>query len=160
VTTKPPTETGETVNEELSAEESLSLAFPSDAHSLAAAREQVRVHLHEIGVDEAAIYAVELTLEELAGNTLRYGYDDGATGSIRVEVSVEPIRVRVTIVDDGRPFDPTQYPEPARSSLLHSAPVGGRGISMVRRAVQALRYRREAGENLIEVDVARTSRSI
>ncbi len=133
-----------------------SVTFPSCVESLAATRERVRQHLHESAVDDTASYAVDFALEELAGNTLRYGYEAGNEGVIRVEIAVAPSLVQLVITDDARPFDPTLHPEPNRPQTLGDAPIGGRGISMVRRLVRAMRYRREAGRNRLEVDVART----
>lgn len=136
----------------------LSLTFRNDAASLASARERVRQHLHADGVDDAANYAIDLSLEELAGNTLRYGYDTEEERAIRVDVTVTRTAVRIAITDDARPFDPTLHPDPQLPRTLGEAPAGGRGISMVRRVVHAMRYRREAGRNRLEVDVQRVTR--
>jgi anti-sigma regulatory factor (Ser/Thr protein kinase) len=146
---------GSSVDDELRAEDTLALDLPNDAQSLVDARDRVRAHLHEMRVDEAAIYAADLTLEELVGNTLRYGYDAGARGRIRVRASLLEDCVRISIADDARAFDPTRHPEPPRPSKLHAAPIGGRGISMVRRAARSMTYRRESGENRIVVDIPR-----
>jgi anti-sigma regulatory factor (Ser/Thr protein kinase) len=145
------------VSEELEAQESLALDFRNDAKSLVAVRDRVREHLHDLGVDETAVYAADLALEELGGNTLRYGYDAGAEGSLRVAVTVAPARVQLSIADDARPFDPTQHPDPGPPHKLHDAVVGGRGIAMVRRAVRAMRYRREARGNRIELEIPRAT---
>lgn len=131
----------------------LSAAFGSDLAELERARDRVRAHLEAAGVDETALYAVDLALEELGGNTIRYG----KPGTIRVEVAVEASTVRVTIADDGPPFDPTRHPEPVRARSLAEAPIGGRGISLVRRFARAMRYRRDSGGNRLEVDVSRAS---
>jgi anti-sigma regulatory factor (Ser/Thr protein kinase) len=135
--------------------EPLSLAFRADPGSLSAARASVRRHLEGAGLDEAAIDAVDLALEELVGNALRYGYDDGAEGRIRVDLSIAKDGVNLSITDDGRPFDPTRHPEPERPSDLGSARVGGRGLSMVRRVVRAMRYHEGPEGNRIEVEVPR-----
>ena len=131
----------------------LSAAFGSDLAELGQTRERVRAHLERAGADEAALYAVDLALEELAGNTIRYG----KARTIRVEVAIDPTTVRLSIVDDGLAFDPTRHPEPARARSLADAPIGGRGISLVRRFARAMRYRRESDENRLEVDVPRAS---
>ncbi len=131
----------------------LSSAFGSDLAELERTRERVRAHLERAGVDETAQYAVDLALEELAGNAIRYG----KPRTIRIQVAVEPSLVRVTIADDGPPFDPTRHPEPLPARTLAEAPIGGRGISLVRRFARAMRYRRESDGNRLEVDVSRAS---
>lgn len=151
-----PQRTASTSDEgDVRADAPLTLAFPNDFPSLAAARERVRRHLAALGVDERAVYAVDLVLEELAGNALRHGYDQGERGEIRVVLSMTPAEVLVGITDDARAFDPTLHPEPSPARTLQDAPSGGRGISMVRNSVRAMRYRREAGRNRLDIEVAR-----
>jgi len=135
--------------------QTLALALRNDASALDAAREEIRRHLERHGVDDTAVYAVDLVLEELAGNTIRYGYAKGAQGAIQIELAVGARNVRLTIQDDARPFDPTCHPEPKPARSVRESPVGGRGIAMVRRYARAMRYRRERGANSIEVEVAR-----
>jgi anti-sigma regulatory factor (Ser/Thr protein kinase) len=131
----------------------LSAAFASDLAELEQARDRVRAHLERAGVDETALYGVDLALEELGGNAIRYG----KARTIRVEVAVDPSVVRVTLADDGRPFDPTRHPEPARARTLAEASIGGRGISLVRRFARAMRYQRDSDGNRLVVEVARAS---
>jgi serine/threonine-protein kinase RsbW len=126
--------------------------------SLAAAREQVIQHLQSKAVDDKAVYAVDFALEELVGNTLRYGYDTLEERAIVVEVSVASTTVRIAITDDAREFDPTLHSESALPRTLGDAPIGGRGIAMVRRLVRAMRYRRASGLNRLEIDVQRNER--
>jgi anti-sigma regulatory factor (Ser/Thr protein kinase) len=133
--------------------ETLSLAIAGDGTDLERTRDRVRELLERAAVDEAAVYAVDLAIEELAGNVTRYG----RARAISVDVAIDASLVRVTIQDDGLPFDPTQHPEPARVRTLAEAPIGGRGISLVRRFARAMRYRRESDRNRLEVDVARSS---
>jgi anti-sigma regulatory factor (Ser/Thr protein kinase) len=133
------------------------LAFPNDAASLAGARRKVQEHLEACGVDETALHAVDLVLEELGGNVLRYGYDGASGRPIHVEVWTAPGIVRVALTDDARPFDPTRHPEPARASSLREARIGGHGISLVRKFARSMRYRRDGEKNRIEVEVARSA---
>lgn len=133
----------------------IALAFPNERARLDAARARVRELLTTLRVDDRARYAVDLALEELGSNALVHGYGERAPGEMTVEVDVEPSIVRVALSDDARPFDPTSHPEPARARSLPEAPAGGRGISMVRASAAAMRYRREANRNRVEVDVAR-----
>jgi anti-sigma regulatory factor (Ser/Thr protein kinase) len=133
----------------------LSLSFLAQRMFLAGARDRIRQHLEAQGVDETAVYAVDLILEELVGNTIRYGYGGDDERTIRVDVTVSPTTVRVATTDDAKPFDPTTHRSAEAASSLDGAPVGGRGISMVRRVSQSMSYRRDAGKNKLEIDVQR-----
>jgi len=134
-------------------ERALSAVIGSDFAELEAARDRVRAHLERAGVDETALYAIDLALEELAGNTIRYGKAE----TIRVDLAIEPSTVCLSIVDDGRSFDPTRHPEPVPVKRLADAPVGGRGIPLVRRFVRAMRYGRDGGRNRLEIEIPRAA---
>lgn len=83
------------------------------------------------------------------------GAAEGRVHEQRVDVRVGADAVTPTIVDDGRPFDPTAHPRPSAPLSLAEASVGGRGIAMVRRASRGMRYRRVGGRNEVEVELAR-----
>jgi anti-sigma regulatory factor (Ser/Thr protein kinase) len=127
----------------------------NDFAALAVVAGEVRAHLGRHGVGERLTHAVDLALEELVGNTIRYGYDDSEAHEIRVRVSVAAPCVQVTIEDDARPFDPTRVAAPPPAASLPDAPAGGRGIAMVRRLIEDMRYRREGGLNALELRLPR-----
>ncbi len=133
----------------------LERSLANDFAALSGVAGEVRAHLARHGVEERLVHAVDLALEELVGNTIRYGYDDGTAHRIRVRVSVAAEIVQVTIEDDARPFDPTRQPEPLPARSLQAAPTGGRGIAMVRRLVADMRYRRADGRNALELNLPR-----
>lgn len=132
-----------------------SIAFKNEIAELASARRALRDFLRDHGAGEPAQYAVDLVLEELVGNTIRYGYEEGSQGrrEIRVELSVADGRISFESSDDARPFDPTIHPEPEAAPSVAAAPIGGLGISMVRRLVSAMSYRREGGRNRLSIEL-------
>lgn len=134
---------------------SLAVECQSDPAALVATRETVRQWLGTCDVDSGARDAVDLALEELVGNTIRYGFEEGALHRIAVRIDVRPDTLTVALADDARPFDPTRHPEPPGAASLAEAPVGGLGIAMVRRVVRSWSYRREGGANCLELEIAR-----
>lgn len=135
--------------------EALAFTVPNDSASLGPARAAACRHLARLRVDEAAVHAVELILEELVGNVIRYGYD-GQRDEILIEIDVHPERLVVTLVDHGRPFDPTRHEPAPPPATLAETPIGGRGIAMTRAVTGAWRYRRASGSNRLEVEVRRS----
>ena len=125
------------INNELSELESLNatLAQFLDAHS----------------VPHRAAYAVNLAIDELVVNAIRYAYVDDDTHFIDIELVIEGERVILRIVDDGRPFDPRGGP----SLDLHAEDreAGGLGLLLVLDMVDRLKYRRVEERNYVEVRV-------
>lgn len=83
---------------------------------------------------------LEVVFEELIANVVRHGFSGAAGGSILVVVGSRPGAVRLTIEDDGRPFDPFSAPEPKPFESLETAQIGGLGVQVVRKFAASTRY--------------------
>jgi anti-anti-sigma factor len=102
-------------------------------------------------VPNRAAYAVNLAVDELVVNVIRYAYVDDDTHFIDLELAIRGDQVILRIVDDGRPFDPRT----GFSLDLHAEDpqVGGLGLLLVLDMVDALKYRRAEERNWVEVRV-------
>ena len=109
---------------------------------------EVREHLARNAAGKRVTHAVDLALEELVSNTIRHGYD-GGQHEILVRLELGPGGVELTLEDDGRAFDPTRAAEPPSPTSLEDTRIGGRGIQMVRRLFEDIRYRREGTRNVV-----------
>lgn len=96
-------------------------------------------------------YAADLALEELVTNILKYGYDDGDEHLIHIRLAYDGAELCLCICDDGHPFDPTRTPEPDLTLPVEQRPIGGLGISLVRKNFDSFFYRRENGRNCTEL---------
>jgi len=80
------------------------------------------------GLDPDTAWQAEVCLNEAASNIILYGYDDGVPHPITLEIDTLERGVRMTIVDDGRPFNPA---EPRELPVVHTVEemaVGGLGL--------------------------------
>jgi anti-sigma regulatory factor (Ser/Thr protein kinase) len=102
-----------------------------------------------------ALYHAQLAVEEMGTNIIKYGYNDQLDHGItlRVECLAECFRLR--IVDDGRPFDVRQVPEPDPEQGLDERHPGGWGISLVRRLARRIDYERRDGLNALTIEIPR-----
>jgi anti-anti-sigma factor len=102
-------------------------------------------------VPHRAAYAVNLTIDELVSNVMRYAYVDDETHFIEIVLAIEGDQIILQITDDGRPFDPRTGPE----LDLHAEDreFGGLGILLVLEMVDALKYRRVEEKNCVEVRI-------
>lgn len=118
----------------------------------------VRQFLSEHSVPERASYAVNLAIDELVVNVMRYAYVDADTHMIDIELAVEGNQVILRIVDDGRPFDPRRGP--ALDLHAEDREVGGLGLLLVLDMVDVLRYQRVEDKNWVEVRVHLASEAV
>lgn len=127
--------------------------FPSRLDDLAAVALEIRRFLEARAVGTHAVYVANLALEELATNTLKYGYADHAVHELLVRVAVDSDRLRLVLEDDGRPFNPLEVPEPDVSASLENRLPGGLGIHLVRKLADRVNYERRDGRNCVTVDI-------
>lgn len=93
-------------------------------------------------------YAVNLAIEELVVNVIRYAYVDDDEHTIDIGVGVIGEQLIVEMKDTGRPFDPREAPD--HDVDADDLDVGGLGLILVLDIVDALTYRREDDNNHVQ----------
>lgn len=88
----------------------------------------------------------ELCLNEAISNIIQYS---GARAPITITLTVEPLAVQITIVDEGRAFDPVTHPTPDPPCTLHQARPGGLGVRILRTSADDLNYFRLGAVNTL-----------
>ena len=134
---------------------SLLIPLTADIGGLEIARLQARQFLENNAVDEHALAAVELVLEEAITNTLRYGYDGSGLREIQIDLQVDLDEVQVQLVDDAMPFDPLEVDAQLLPDSLDDAQVGGLGLLMIRNTASRMSYERREGRNRFSLTIAR-----
>ena len=105
----------------------------------------------EHGLSSAIEGDLNLALEEIVVNVIRYGHPEGGKHEIVVWLSLEQDCVIGTVEDDGVPFNPLEAPEPDLESPIETRRIGGRGIHLVKHITDGLEYRRHEGRNRLVI---------
>ncbi|MDI6605678.1 MAG: SpoIIE family protein phosphatase, partial [Candidatus Omnitrophota bacterium] len=95
------------------------------------------------------IHDLNLSLEEIISNTIKYGYKDTAEHDIAVEVELRGRIVSVKITDDAEAFNPLEAPEAELKKPLSERKTGGYGIHLLRNLMDKIEYKREEGRNIL-----------
>ena len=139
---------------------SLLIPMTADVAGLEIARLQARQFLHNNAVDEHALAAVELVLEEAVTNIIRYGYQGQEPRAeppvIEIDLQIDLDEVQVLIVDDAKAFDPLDSGGVLLPETLDDAQVGGLGLLMIRNTAAHMAYERRDGQNRFSLTIART----
>ena len=135
--------------------ESLSQTIGNTLTSLPPLTMAVNRFLDQHTIPSEAIFRVNLAIEEIVTNIIKYGYDDTAPHTISVNLTLFPDTIRLQLKDEGHPFDPLQTPEPEIHVPMDQRKLGGLGLHLVRETVSRIAYRRKNGANLLEMDIAR-----
>lgn len=108
--------------------------------------------LEEISADRKIRYKVRLALDELLTNVVSYAYE-GREGEmeIRWEILDNPKAISVTIIDDGKPFNPLEAEEPEIDLSIEDRPIGGLGLFIVKNTMDDIFYCRENNQNKLTI---------
>jgi len=129
----------------------LSISFANDMQELTHVLQVVNVFLEPRALPSKLVYAVNLILEEILMNIIKYGYDDGESHEIEVQIEVEQEEVALTVIDDGREFNPLTVPPPDHSKSAMDRLEEGLGLQFVRHMRNAIEYRREEDKNILKI---------
>lgn len=106
-------------------------------------------------VDPDATFAVDLALEELVSNVIKYGYKNGDSKEIYVRLDVGRDQIKLLLEDSAPPFNPLNLPEPDLDKPIEQRPIGGLGVFLVRKTVDRIEYERLDDRNVLRITVVR-----
>lgn len=97
------------------------------------------------GLDEGALFHIELACDEACTNIIEHAYGGEDLGDIEVHWWVNNDHFGITLYDNGRSFDPNDVPTPAISEFSATdgpddLQVGGLGIHFMRTLMDEVRY--------------------
>lgn len=101
--------------------------------------------LAEAGASMKAIAQVNVAVDEIFSNITRYS---GATGVV-LGCSLKDGRATLRFSDNGRPYDPTEKPDPDTTQSAEEREVGGLGIFMVKKLMDEVTYEYADGSNIL-----------
>lgn len=114
--------------------------FPGEFDSLAAIGEFVTLAAHDAGLDERAVYAVQMAVDEACSNIIEHAYGGEGRGSIECTCRVDAEGLTVILRDCGCFFDPTQVPDPNLEASLEERSGGGLGLYFMRRLMDEVHF--------------------
>lgn len=131
----------------------LSLVLANQATEIVRLVETVESFLLEQGVGPDIAYAMTLSLDEMAANSIRHAYADVSQGDRRVwiELDVDAQALRATVTDEGPPFNPLEAEAPDLTLPIEARGIGGLGIHIVRTMMDEVTYERVGVRNIVTV---------
>lgn len=101
------------------------------------------------GMRPESLFKVNLALDEVITNVIRYAHDDGGEHPIVVRLAIDQDVLTAQVEDDGYAFNPLEAPVPDTGASIEERPIGGLGIHLVRSVMSSVEYRREDGRNVL-----------
>jgi serine/threonine-protein kinase RsbW len=138
------------------------ITLPAQLASVEVARQWLLRQLEGADVAPAALFRIDLVLEELLMNVVRHGHPgpsaaDGFT--LRLGAARQGDELLLCLEDDGVPFDPVGVRAPEPAATLSEARVGGLGLVLVHKSARSLRHERVGSLNRLWVTLPLQARA-
>jgi serine/threonine-protein kinase RsbW len=101
-------------------------------------------------LDPASLYTIQLVVEEIFTNVIKYSTHGREMITIDISLS-EEVLVLQLIDQDGEPFDPARSPAYDTQQSLEDRPIGKVGLHLVKNLVDEINCDYKNGQNIITV---------
>ena len=118
-----------------------SIIVDSKSSALVDVCKEILSKLKEYNFDKDDIFAVHLTLEEAFLNAVKHGNKMDPTKKVKIDYSVSPEKVEITITDEGQGFEPEAVDDPRFGNGLYEP--GGRGLLLMNSYMDIVKYNEE-----------------
>jgi len=109
----------------------LTARFPARYDHLRAISAFVMDAIKDSPFDSRQRYAIDLAVDEACSNVIDHAYAGNDQGEIRISLDLLEIGLKITIQDDGAPFDPDCVAEPDLTSPLETRCERGLGVYLI-----------------------------
>ena len=128
------------------------LSFPARVEFLDQLREFVGLHARTAGFAEKDVYSIQLAADEAASNIIEHAYSGKPGESIDLTCEFEKDGLRITFIDQGKPFDPSKVEKPDLKAHLSKRKIGCLGVYLMRTLMDEVHYKvTSAGNELVLV---------
>ena len=96
---------------------------------------------------------IDVAVEEIYVNIASYAYE-GKEGpsSIKIEKAADGSAVSITFTDEGIPYNPLEKEDPDVTLSAEERQIGGLGIYIVKKSMDATDYKRENNRNIFRIE--------
>jgi len=92
------------------------------------------------GMDETALFHIELACDEACTNVIEHAYGGEGGGDVKVSWQVKGNVFIITVMDNGRRFEPDQIPAPPPADNVDKIKIGGLGIHFMRKLMDEVSF--------------------
>lgn len=136
------------------------LKVPADMGNLGEMRDFITKVGRKYGVSESIINSFKMAIDEAGTNIIRHAYRDWE-GFITLRMIIREQSVTVSLIDQGKTFDPRKVKNPDLDRYVKIGKKGGLGIFIMRKVIDTIDYRKTVEGNELrltknrELDISR-----
>lgn len=121
-------------------EKKFTLQVPSSTENLVLIREFVVSVGNQAGIPETEIPKLELAVDEACANVIEHAYGHDVTKDVTIRVAFDDHKLKISVIDEGRGFDPSQLPEANLDRLVQQRKSGGLGVRLIKTLMDDVEY--------------------
>lgn len=114
--------------------------FPAKFEFLDEIRDLVAEVARKGGFSEKEIYSLQLAADEAASNIIEHAYAGVTNASLDVSCDMSGDEIVITMLDNGKPFDPSKVKQPNLKANLSERQIGGLGMYLMRKLMDEVHY--------------------
>ncbi|MDJ0878875.1 MAG: SpoIIE family protein phosphatase [Halieaceae bacterium] len=130
----------------------LILTMHNDITAISAVNDDFNGWAEKHGIPTNVQRPMNICLDELLNNIVSYGFCDEAVDEqheIELHFRLPDSELVVTIVDDGKPFNPFGNEPPDTCLSVEDRPIGGLGVHLVKNFMDKVHYERHGENNVV-----------
>ena len=105
----------------------------------------------ENNFSDQLVFCLNVCLEEMLTNIVKYSYDDDGEHEIEVRLEIANEIITLTIIDDGHEFNPLKAEHPDMDTDIKHRQVGGIGIFLTCKMANKVTYARKDDKNILKI---------
>ena len=127
--------------------------FPAEPEQLEPVQRFVEEQIERYDCSARVRFQLDVAVEEIFINIAKYAYRPGQAGqaAVRCCVGGDPLQVTIQFQDQGVPFNPLAKEDADITLTAQERQIGGLGILMVKKSMDAVDYAYEDGKNILTI---------
>ncbi|MDR9415378.1 MAG: ATP-binding protein [Gracilimonas sp.] len=127
------------------------LTVEASTEHLAKVRNFVAAHAEQIGLDQKDVSEIRLAVDEAYTNIIKHAYKNDAKMNVNIEIGSNGEQLWISLMDEGKSFDPSSYNEPDLMQRIKEKKRGGMGVYLIRKLMDQVQYNRTGHTNEIRM---------
>ena len=127
--------------------------FPASQDQLEQVQAFIGEQLEGYPCSSKVKFQLDVAVEEIFVNIAHYAYrpEQDGKATVRCCVGGSPLQVTIQFLDNGKPFNPLAKEDADTTLSAEARQIGGLGILMVKKSMDAVDYAYEDGKNILTI---------
>ncbi len=128
------------------------LTLAATVENIAVVTDFVNAELEAADCPMKAQMQINIAIDEIFTNIAQYAYTPKTgTATVRFALKQDPRTAELTFFDSGVPYNPLEKEDPDTTLSAEEREIGGLGIFLIKKTMDAVEYVRENGQNVLTV---------